>query len=60
MSTLTRAKVALALIGLVLFGAGVRLERTELRWTGLGFVVMAWLLRFAGRRPSRHSDQTPE
>ena len=60
MSTLTRAKIALALIGLVLFGAGVRLERTELRWTGLGFVVVAWLLRFARSRgteePTRPSE----
>lgn len=59
MSTLTRAKIALALIGLILFGAGVRLERPEIRWTGLGFVVMAWLTRFAGPRHSRHSvDKT--
>ena len=50
MSTLTRAKIALALIGLLLFGFGVRLERTELRWTGLGFVVVAWLMRFAAPR----------
>ena len=59
MSTLTRAKVGLALIGLVLFGAGVRLERTELRWTGLGFVVVAWLLRFASsRKPGETSDRS--
>ena len=50
MTTLTRAKISLALIGLVLFGFGVRLERPELRWTGLGFVVVAWLMRFAGHR----------
>ena len=56
MTTLTRAKIALALIGLVLFGAGVRLERTELRWTGLGFVVVAWLLRFADRRKPEESE----
>jgi hypothetical protein len=43
---LTRAKIALALAGLVLFGAGVRLERTELRWAGLAVVMAAWLLRF--------------
>jgi glucose dehydrogenase len=59
-STLTRAKIALALIGLFLFGAGVRLERTELRWAGLAFVVVAWLLRFAGPRASRHSEKAPE
>ena len=60
MSTLTRAKIAFALIGLVLFGAGVRLERTELRWTGLAFVVVAWLLRFAGPRVSRRSEDAPQ
>jgi hypothetical protein len=58
MSTLTRAKIGLALIGLVLFGVGVRLERTELRWTGLGFVVGAWLLRFA--RPRNPEDSSSE
>ena len=60
MTTLTRAKIALALIGLFLFGTGVRLERTELRWTGLGFVVVAWLLRFAGRRRPEQSDTGSE
>ena len=56
MTTLTRAKIALALIGLVLFGAGVRLERVELRWVGLGFVAAAWLLRFA--RPRSDGETT--
>lgn len=60
MSTLTRAKVALALIGLLLFGAGVRLERIELRWIGLGFVIVAWLLRFARPRGSRQSENVSE
>jgi hypothetical protein len=50
MSALTRLKIALALIGLVLFGFGVRLERQELRWVGIGFVVGAWLLRFSRAR----------
>ncbi|HEX6314966.1 MAG TPA: hypothetical protein VFZ73_08910 [Gemmatimonadaceae bacterium] len=60
MSLLTQAKVALALIGLVLFGVGVRLEHQELRWAGLGFVVVAWLLRFAGPRTSRRRSDQPE
>jgi hypothetical protein len=56
---LTRAKIALALVGLVLFGVGVRMESTELRWTGLGFVVVAWLMRFAGpRNPSQPTGAT--
>ena len=59
MTTLTRAKLALALIGLVVFGAGMRLERVELRWTGLGFVAAAWLLRFVrSRNPGETSDKS--
>ena len=50
LSTLTRVKIALALIGLVLFGFGVRLERQDLRWAGIGFVAIAWLLRFTRAR----------
>ena len=57
MDPLTRTKVALALIGLVLFGAGVRLERVELRWIGLAFVAAAWLLRFV--RPRSDSETSP-
>ena len=60
MSTLTRAKIALALVGLVLFGAGVRLERTELRWVGLAFVVVAWLLRFARSRGAEETARPSE
>ena len=60
MSQLNRTKIALALIGLVLFGAGVRLERTDLRWIGFGFVAVAWLLRFARRRAPEESDSRTE
>ena len=60
MSPLTRFKIALALVGLVLFGAGVRLERVELRWIGLAFVVVAWLLRFARQREPEHFDTPGE
>ena len=60
MTTLTRTKVALALIGLVFFGAGVRFERTELRWIGLAFVIAAWLLRFAGRRTPEETPSNSE
>lgn len=60
MSTLTRTKIALALIGLVLFGAGVRLERVELRWIGLGFVAVAWLLRFVRPRSDSETSRPTE
>ena len=50
MSTLTRAKLACALLGIAAFGVGIRLQDDRLRWTGLGLVALAWLLRFAGPR----------
>jgi hypothetical protein len=59
-SALTRAKVVLALAGLVLFGVGVRLERTELRWAGLAVVVAAWLLRFVRPPNAGESEGPPE
>ena len=60
MTTLTRAKIALALIGILLFGAGVRLERTELRWVGLALVLAAWLLRFVQPRSPGESGGVGE
>lgn len=47
MSSVTRAKVVLAIIGLGLFGVGARFEYPALRWAGIGLVLVAWLLRFA-------------
>ncbi|HEX7124068.1 MAG TPA: hypothetical protein VF178_16945 [Gemmatimonadaceae bacterium] len=46
MTVLTRIKLALALIGVVIFAAGVRFEDPRLRYIGLGFVAVAWVLRF--------------
>ena len=51
MSTLTRVKLALALIGVIVFAAGMRLDDGRLRYIGIGFVAAAWLLRFVKPRP---------
>jgi hypothetical protein len=59
-TSLTQFKIALAVIGLMLFGAGVRFERVELRWTGLAFVVVAWLMRFIRPRNPGQSGGSPE
>ena len=40
------AKLALALGGMVTFGVGVRVGNGLVRWTGIGLVAFAWLLRF--------------
>jgi hypothetical protein len=47
----TRIKLALAIIGIIVFAAGVRLEHTVLRWVGIGFVAAAFLARFVRPRP---------
>ena len=60
MSTLTRVEVVLALLGLVVFGAGVRMEYVELRWAGLALVVVAWLMRFARSKTPEQPDTPPE
>jgi hypothetical protein len=46
---LTQAKLALAVVGLVLFGTGVQLEMNALRWGGIAAVAIAFLLRFFQR-----------
>lgn len=46
MTTRTTAKLALALCGLLLFGAGIRTGSEALRWAAIACVAVAWLLRF--------------
>jgi hypothetical protein len=53
MSRVSVAKIAIAAAGIVLFFVGVRLEMYWLRWTGIGFVLVAWLLRFVERGSRR-------
>jgi hypothetical protein len=52
MNRLTIAKLAFALSGIALFAYGARVEDGTIRWVGIAFVVVAFLLRFA-RRPDR-------
>ncbi len=50
MSTLTWAKVALAVIGVLIWAYGVRVDERPITWIGIGFLVAAFLLRFVGRQ----------
>jgi hypothetical protein len=52
MSTLTKLKLALAVIGIILFLAGVRFDDTRLRVIGIVFVAAAWIVRFVKVRDS--------
>ncbi|MBM3906609.1 MAG: hypothetical protein FJ363_00890 [Gemmatimonadetes bacterium] len=58
MTPRTTIKLILALAGIVLFGAGIRLEMNQLRWIGLGLVAVAWVLRFwKGKETSSNSEK---
>jgi hypothetical protein len=50
MDRLTLAKVAFAFAGIGIFAVGVRSDNNVVRWVGIAFVVIAFLLRFARKR----------
>jgi hypothetical protein len=56
MPPVTRIKLGLAIMGLILFAAGIRLENDRLRLFGIVAVAAAWLMRLY--RP-RSSEETP-
>jgi hypothetical protein len=43
---ITIAKLALAFSGLATFAIGIRIDHAIIRWTGIGLVAVAWMLRF--------------
>lgn len=51
MSPLTVVKIALAVVGLLVFGYGIRVESAAIRWAGIAFVAVAAALRFVKPRP---------
>lgn len=51
MTTLTKAKLGLTIIGLILFGYGVRMDDGTMRLIAIGFVAAASLMRFVKPRP---------
>ncbi len=51
MTTLIKIKLALVVIGLILWAWGYRVDDSFLRISGTGVLLVAVLLRFVGRRP---------
>jgi len=45
------ARVALVVVGVIVWAYGVRVEDGTIRLVGIGVLVAALLLRFARRRP---------
>jgi hypothetical protein len=50
MTTVTRLKLGLAIMGLVVFAWGIRVEQSRLRAIGIAFVAVSWALRFVKTR----------
>ena len=53
MTTLTKSMLGLAIIGLICFAFGVRVDDSRVRMIGIGFVFAAWILRFFRPRAPR-------
>ena len=58
MSTLTKVKLGLTLIGLILFAYGARMDDATIRAIGIGFVAVAWVMRFFRPKSSGLPDST--
>lgn len=51
MRAITIAKYVVAGSGLFIFGLGIRFDSVGIRWSGIGVVAAAWMLRFVKDRP---------
>jgi hypothetical protein len=56
MSTLTKLKLGLAVIGVTLFAVGVRVDDARIRTAAIVFVAAAWVLRFVKPRAERSPE----
>jgi hypothetical protein len=56
----TEIQLALAVMGLIVWGYGQRIDDARLTWIGLAFFAAATLLRFFKKRPEQDSDQDRE
>ena len=56
MERVTVLKIACALAGVGIFAYGVRSEDSVVRWVGIAFVIVAFLLRFLKKRAP---DESP-
>lgn len=46
MITILRLRIVLVVVGMLIFAWGVKLDESAVRWVGVGFVFVAWMLRF--------------
>jgi hypothetical protein len=46
------AKLVLTLVGIGVFGAGIRFDSESVRWAGIAIVAIAFALRFVKAKPA--------
>ena len=51
MNRLVIVKIVLAIVGIGIFAYGARVDDRTIRWVGLGFVVLSFVLRFVRNKP---------
>ena len=56
MTTVNQLKIALALVGVLVWGYGVRADLSAVRWVGIALLAIAAVLRFWGRRRARPAE----
>jgi hypothetical protein len=57
MSRVNQIKLGLALIGLITWGYGARIDHNGLQWTGIGFLAAAAVLRFVKRGEAKPPER---
>ena len=60
MTPLLQLRLALALIGIIIWGYGTRVDSVRLQWVGIGVLVVAFVARFLGPRPERRTPPPPD
>jgi hypothetical protein len=50
---LTTWQTVIAVVGLAIFGYGIRANSSAIRWVGIGCLVVAFAFRFVKRRQQR-------
>ena len=56
MKAITVAKYIVAGSGLFIFGIGIRYDSVAIRWSGIGVVAAAWMLRFVKERTGERDE----
>ena len=58
MKTYSQLKIACAVVGLLVWGYGYKVDSPTLRWIGIGFLALAVVLRLVPKR--LRGDDYPE